>query len=184
MVAILKALHVPHAVIGALAASFHGVVRASLDADALISLPPSRAAISKLIGALRKAGFQSRYRLGALRDPVGAVISIEDRFNNRVDLLMKIRGMTEAVFSRTIEAEFMKARICVIGVEDFIAMKVFAGSPKDLSDVRGVLRVSSDRMGLTLLKALVQPYGKGALRTLESLLDEHRRERGGKNLGT
>lgn len=170
VVAVLNALHVPHAVIGALAASFHGVVRASLDADALISLPPGRAEISRLIDALRRARLKSRFRHGEPGDPVGAVISVEDRFANRVDLLMKIRGMTEAVFSRTVEVDFMKARIRVIGAEDFIAMKAFAGSPKDLSDATGVLQVSSDRINLTLLKTLVQPYGKRTLRTLETLL--------------
>ena len=41
---ILNKLRIPYAVIGAFAASFHGIVRGTLDADALIplarSLPP------------------------------------------------------------------------------------------------------------------------------------------------
>ena len=95
---------------------------------------------------------------------------MEDRFGNRVDLLRNIRGMTEAIFSRSIGAQFMKAAIRVIGLEDFVAMKIFAGSPKDLDDVAGVLRVSRERLDLPFLKELVQKYGQGATRKLQSLL--------------
>ena len=166
----LNALRIPYAIIGAVAASFHGVVRASLDADALISLRSSRADIAALSAALQKAGLTSTHRTGDPRDPIGGVLSVEDRFHNRVDLLMKIRGMTEAVFARTIGAAFMKAQVRVVGLEDFIAMKILAGSPKDLSDATGALQVSFERLNRPLLKALVQPYGKQALRTLGLLL--------------
>ena len=36
---VLRALQIPYAIIEALAASYYGAVRASLDADALIALP-------------------------------------------------------------------------------------------------------------------------------------------------
>lgn len=169
VIGVLRRLRIPYAIIGAVAASFHGVVRASMDADALIALPPGRAHVEMLRDVLHKAGLKSVYRRGDVGDPVGAVVNVEDRFDNRVDLLMNIHGMTDAVFSRTVEAEFMKARIRVVGVEDFIAMKILAGSPKDLNDAADVLHVSSDRVNPTLLNALVQAYGKRALRTLESL---------------
>ena len=63
----------------------------------------------------------------------------------------------------------MKTRIRVIGIEDFIATKIFAGSPKDLHDVAGVLQVSSDRIDVPLLKTLVKNQGSDAVRKLESL---------------
>lgn len=170
----LQVLRVPYAIIGAFAASFHGVVRASLDADALISLSQSQVDIKGLTDALRKAGLKSVYRTGDVDDPVGAVVQVEDGFRNRVDLLMNMQGVSDAVFSRTIEAEFIRLRVRVIGVEDFIAMKILAGSPKDLDDAAGVLRVSYHRANLTLLNELVRPHGKAALRTLESLLRVHR----------
>jgi predicted nucleotidyltransferase len=169
---ILNKRRIPHAVIGAFAASFHGVVRASMDADAMISLQSVQVDFETLIYELRKAGLKASYRRGDLGDPVGAVVHGEDRFKNRVDLLMNIRGMTEAVFSRTIEAEFMGARIHLVGIEDFIAMKIFAGSPKDLNDAAGVLKVSRDRTNFSLLRELVQGYGKSALHRLETLWKE------------
>jgi len=174
---VLNLLHVSYAIVGAFAASFYGVVRASMDADAVISFQHSQAGIKRLLEELRSVGLTITYRKGDVNDPIGAVVNAEDRFHNRVDLLMDIRNMTAAVFSRTIEAEFMNVRIRVIGAEDFIAMKIFAGSPKDLRDVAGVLRVSSDRINLTLLRELVRPYGKKALHELDSLLQAHASKR-------
>ncbi len=173
VIGMLHELHVPYAIIGALAASFHGVVRASIDADAVISLRTGQADVNTLIERVEKAGFKSTYRTGDLRDPIGAILHVEDRFGNRVDLLMDIRGMTDAAFSRAMDAEFMNTRVRMIGLEDFIAMKVFAGSPKDLNDVVGVLNVSSRRINRPLLKRLVHPYGKNASRQLQALLQEH-----------
>jgi predicted nucleotidyltransferase len=167
---VLNVLRVPYAVIGAFAASFYGVVRASLDADVLIALQPGQPDVNRLMDELRTRGLRCAYQQGDARDPVGAVLRVEDTFDNRVDLLMKIHGVTEAAFSRTIDAEFMNARVRVIGLEDLIAMKIFAGSPKDVHDVVGMLRVSSERVRLPLLKELVQRYGSEAVSKLESLL--------------
>ena len=173
VISVLNKRRIPYAIIGAFAASFHGVVRASMDADAVIA-SQSGQGIQVLMAGFRKAGFKSTYREGEVGDPVGAVVAIEDHFKNRVDLLMNIHGITEDVFSRAIDAVFTGARIRLIGLEDFIAMKVFAGGPKDLSDVAGVLKVSYGRIHMPLLKELVRKYGKGTLGTLESLLEENR----------
>ena len=171
---VLTTLRIPYAIVGAFAASFYGVVRASMDADAVISLQPSQAGVKPLIDELHKAGLKSTHRTGDSHDPIGAVVNIEDHLHNRVDLLMSIQGMTEAIFSRTVEAEFMDARIRVIGLEDFIAMKLFAGSPQDVQDVVGVLAVSSNQMNLSLLNTLVQQCGNDVFQKLQSLLQENK----------
>ena len=168
---ILDEFSVPYAIIGAFAVSFYGVVRASVDADAMISL--SSGAVEKgLMGRFHRLGLKTVLRKGDARDPIGAVINVEDKFGNRVDLLMKIRGVSEESFQRTVEAKFKNRKIFLVGIEDLIAMKIFAGSPKDLSDVVGVLKVSHDRIDRVLLKELMKDYGKNGLRKLESLLKE------------
>lgn len=141
-----------------------------MDADAVISLEPNQADVRTLLDELRKADLKNTYRKGDLNDPIGAVVNVEDNFKNRVDLLMNIQGITEDIFSRVIEADFMNTRIRLVGIEDLIAMKIFAGGPKDLNDVTGVLEVSCDRVNMALLKELVRTYGKGALDKLEFLL--------------
>lgn len=171
---VLAARKIPYAIIGAFAASFYGVVRASVDADAVISLRPSQTDAEALLAVIREAGFQGTYRQGDARDPIGAVLKVEDSFGNRADLLMHIRGMTDAAFTRAVETEFMNTRVRMIGLEDFIAMKLFAGSPKDVDDAAGAFTVSHQRLNLTLLKELVQPYGKDASQRLQALLEAHR----------
>ncbi len=169
---LLNERRIPYAIVGAFAASYHGVVRASLDADAVISLQSGLEG-KELAQEFHRARFKATYRTGDLKDPIGAVINIEDGFHNRVDLLMNIRGMTDAALARAIDAEFMKTGIRVISLEDFIAMKVFAGGPQDVQDAIGALKVSSHRIKRPLLIELAQQYGKETSRRLQSLLKEH-----------
>lgn len=169
---LLNERHIHYAIVGAFAASFYGVVRASLDADAVISIQTSQEAVDLCID-LRVKGLSVEHRNGQQDDPIAAVINIQDHFHNRVDLLMGIRGMTEEVFHRAQEAQFMGSFIKIIGQEDFIAMKTFAGSPKDIQDVIGVLSVSGPKVDLISLKKITAQYGADCVQRLEGLLKEY-----------
>ncbi len=169
---ILNERHIPYAIIGAFAASFYGMVRASLDADAVISMPTSQDAVN-LCRDLRVEGLIVEYRRGDQDDPIAAVFNIQDHFHNRVDLLIGIRGMTQEVFHRVQEAQFMGSSIKIASQEDFIALKIFAGSPKDIQDVIGVLNVSGKKVDLNFLKKLTAQYGAEGVQRLEALLKEH-----------
>lgn len=171
---ILNERHIPYAMIGAFAASFYGMVRASLDADAVISIHTSEE-VTNLCDNLRLQGFKIDYRRGDQNDPVVSVINIQDRFHNRVDLLTGIRGMTPEVFHRSEEAQFMGFSIKIIGREDLIASKIFAGSAKDIQDVIGVLNVSGQKIDLNLLKKITVHYGAQCVQKLRELLKEHQR---------
>ena len=168
----LNERRIPYAIIGAFAASFYGMVRASLDADAVISIRNSQDAQS-LCKDLRSENLQVEYRSGDSDDPIAAVINIQDSFHNRVDLLIGIRGMAEDSFGRTQEAQFMGSSIKIIGLEDFIALKIFAGSPKDIQDAVGVLKVSGQKIDINFLKQLTARYGADCVKRLQALLKEH-----------
>ncbi|HLG18465.1 MAG TPA: hypothetical protein VI895_01450 [Bdellovibrionota bacterium] len=170
---ILNHLKIPYAVVGAIAAAFHGLVRASQDADVVISLPSGD--LPELEKEMHRAGFLVELSKGDVDDPVTAVLMLADAYENRVDLLLGIRGMEAGALSRALEAAFMGGHIRIIGAEDFIAMKIFAGGPKDMDDVRGVLEVSREKLDLPLLKKLTRRYGAGEARTLASLLSKLRR---------
>lgn len=167
-IAILNKMNTEYAVIGAMAASFYGVVRASFDADALISaaLP----ALGNLEKAFTQAGFRTELRRGDFDDPISALLALTDGFGNRVDLLVGIRGMDQEVFSRSIETPFEGERLRMIGLEDFVAMKVFAGSPKDLEDARQAISVSGDALNRQLLETITSRFGRKSLQVLKSLL--------------
>jgi hypothetical protein len=161
-------LGVPYAVVGAMAASVHGVVRASLDADAVLAIPVDE--LHSLERVLRGRGLTAELRLGDSDDPIGAVLSVTDRHDNRVDLLVGLRGLDPAAFSRTVEVPFHGTPLRVIGLEDFIAMKLFAHGPQDIEDARAALSATGGAIDLGLLKILATRFGRDTGEALERLL--------------
>jgi hypothetical protein len=169
-VEVLRAAHVDYAVIGAMAASVHGVIRASRDADALLSLTIS--ALPGLEARFKAAGFETELRRGDMDDPIGAVLTLHDKFENRVDLLVGIRRFDPAAFSRAIEVPHYGAPLRFVALEDFVAMKIFAGSPKDLSDATSALQIATEPLDVDLLHQLCKRFGADSARSLEKLLAE------------
>jgi hypothetical protein len=167
-VALLTDEGIAYAVIGAMAAAVHGVVRASVDADVVLSVNAAR--LRQLERNFVAAGFQTQLREGEFEDPVPAVLALSDAHGNRVDLLGGLRGLEQAAFSRVITVPFQGEVLRVIGREDFIAMKIFAGSPKDMADARAALRVAGAAGDLVLLRKLAQQYGPSTLEALEGML--------------
>jgi len=80
--------------------------------------------------------------------------------------------MDPDVFSRVEEVSFEQGVLRVIGLEDFIAMKIFAGGPQDMTDARRAIAVSSHSLDRPLLEQLTARFGKKYLRLLKSLLPE------------
>jgi len=168
VVAALVRRKVDYAVIGALAASVHGVVRASLDADAVVSLSPREA--GDLDRAFKSAGFTTALRMGDQDDPIPALLAVSDSHGNRVDLLLGLRGLEPEAFSRVIDVPFQGETLRIIGREDFIAMKVFAGGPQDLTDARRAIESDGRALDTNLLRRLAKAYGGAASDALEKLL--------------
>jgi hypothetical protein len=163
---------IAYAAIGGLAASVHGPVRASEDADAVLSIDAGR--LRQLEKKFLAAGFQTQLTQGDFDDPVPAVLVLLDRHGNKVDLLGGLRGLEPAAFSRARAVPFEGEALRVIGREDFIAMKVFAGSHKDMADALSALRVAGDAVDLVLVRRLAQRYGQSTLEALERMLSESR----------
>jgi hypothetical protein len=165
---ILAEQHIDYAVIGALAASVHGVVRASVDVDAVLSLTVKDAA--SLEGKFRAAGFHTVFRRGDFDDPIPALLALTDSYGNRVDLLVGLRGLEQEAFARVLEIPFNDETLKVIGREDFIAMKAFAGGPQDLLDARRAILAAPGPLDIDLLVRLTKQYGPDALKELDLLL--------------
>lgn len=168
-VEVLTNERIGYAVIGAMAASVHGVVRASLDADALLSITTQE--LGNLQERFKAAGFATELRRGDIDDPIAAMLVLSDAFQNRVDLLVGLRGIETEAFSRAIEVPFQGAPLRVIGIEDFIAMKVFAGGPQDIEDARHALITAKASLNNELLLRLAARYGRSALAELKKILN-------------
>jgi predicted nucleotidyltransferase len=166
--AILSGADTDYAVIGAMAASVHGVVRASLDADAVV--PVGAEKLRELERTFREGGFTTELRYGDPTDPIPALLTLADSFGNRVDLLGGLRGFDPEAFSRTLDVSFEGAALRIVGLEDFIAMKLFAGGPLDLDDARRVLRAAGSSVDVTLLRRVTRAYGVEASAHLDALL--------------
>jgi predicted nucleotidyltransferase len=159
---------VDYAVVGALAAAVHGAIRATTDADALLSIALPR--LGSLARAFKKAGFEAELRRGDSEDPIVALLVLSDRHGNRVDLLAGLRGLDPQAFSRLISVPFQGATLRVIGREDFIAMKCFAGGPQDIADAREALQAHDVPVNVELLRRVTRRFGRAAADALEGLL--------------
>lgn len=165
---VLDRLQVSYAIVGAIAAAYHGAVRASRDADAVISLPATD--IPLLAENLRASGRQVLVSKGDEDDPICQVLVLTDFHDNTVDLLWGIRGMDKGVMDRRRTSSLLGSVVNLIGPEDFIAMKLFVGGPKDLGDVQGVVEISGETLDVPLLKKVVRNYGAEEATALTELL--------------
>jgi hypothetical protein len=167
-VELLRAAQIDYAIIGAMAASVHGVIRASRDADALLSI--TVAALPDLERRFAATGFSTELRRGDMDDPISAVLTLHDEFENRVDLLVGIRGFDPNAFSRTIDVPLDGELLRFVSLEDFIAMKIFAGSPQDVTDATTAFEVATEPLDVDLLRRLARRYGSDTARSLERVL--------------
>lgn len=166
---VLAREQVGYAVIGAMAASVHGVLRASMDADAVLSITTQQ--LGPLQQRFRDAGFETELRRGDMGDPIAAVLALSDAFSNRVDLLVGLRGLENEAFQRATEVAFQGSALRVVCIEDFIAMKLFAGGPQDLADARYALAAGKNAVDQELLWRLTARYGRDAMTELQKLLN-------------
>jgi hypothetical protein len=168
---LLNELRIPYAVVGALAVSFHGMPRATNDADALIWLKGTGKSENDLTIFLEGAGYRIQSKSGGLGDPLSGVVVVEDSHENRVDLLLGISGLTPEASGRVSTTSLLGATIRVVGAEDLVAMKIFAGGPQDLEDVKGIFQVSGDRLDFGLLRHVADGFGSDVARQLSEILE-------------
>jgi predicted nucleotidyltransferase len=169
-IAVLNDEAIEYAVIGAMAASVHGSLRASADADALLSVTVSK--LKNLSRAFKTAGFESELRRGDADDPIPAMLIVRDSHGNRVDLLGGLRGLDPNLFSRAVDVPFGGETLRVAGREDFIAMKCFAGGPQDIADAQLALKGAQVPVDHDLLRRVTRRFGRAAADLLERLLAE------------
>ncbi len=168
VVAVLDRQGTEYGVVGALAASVYGTVRATSDADAVVSA--SRSKLAGLEKILRKKGLMAKLHRGDSDDPIPALLAISDQFGNRIDLLSGLRGLDPDAFERTIAVPFSGTTLRIIGREDFIAMKCFAGGPLDIADAQEAIRAADRPIDLDLVRRVTRRFGRPAADVLEELL--------------
>lgn len=165
---ILRREKIDYAIIGAFALSVLGVVRATLDADALLRTTPGL--LEGLERVFQEMGFDTELRTAEADDPVSGMLVLRDDFGNHVELLGGLRNMDPELFSRAFEIEFRNQPLRIVGREDFIAMKCFAGGPQDLLDARSAWEAASGPLDLDLIRTVTRRFGREASDRLEEIL--------------
>jgi len=140
---LLKSLNghkVEFVIIGATAFPIHGYARATLDLDIFIRPDPQN--VSRLMDALRDFGYDL------------ADVTPEDLLTKKVlirqylvetDIHPFVSGLTfDQVWNDKVSGTYGKEKVYYASLDDLIMMKLAAGRPKDLEDLR-VLRTLKEK---------------------------------------
>lgn len=132
----LDRLSIPHAVIGALALSVHGVVRASDDIDILVT--DARALDASTWGAMGPAT-TVEVRRGDAQDPLAGLVRLTPQHGTRIDVVVGHGGWQTGVLDRSLRTPILGASVPVVVPTDFVLLKLYAGGPQDAWDVDQLL---------------------------------------------
>jgi hypothetical protein len=170
------ALQIPirFALIGGLAVSAWGIVRATQDIDFLADSDPSPLRDLALRGRLQKfweqRGSAVEWRSGGADDPIPLLLRLglpRRAGGMAADVLWAHKRWQQEALLRTVTLRVSRLGVLVLHPEDLVLMKLEAGGPQDLLDVEGLISNPPPELNLSSLK-------RKALRLrLASVLDEY-----------
>ena len=126
---------VEYAVCGGLAVALHGVQRATMDIDLLISAS-SLEAVSQAVGELgyNIKGLPMTFKDGAVEIRCISKIDPESGDLMRLDLLLVTPALADVWQSRQ-QAEWEAGLLWVVSRNGLIKLKTLGGRPQDLADI-------------------------------------------------
>jgi len=134
VIAHLRACRVRCALIGAEALAVHGIARATLDSDLLVSQ-------ERVLRESFWSGFSPRAaittRRGEADDPLGGLVRLRRR-GAQADVIVG-RPWTRRILDRTIRITVSGEELPVVDRAGLVVLKLFAGGPQDLLDVQLLL---------------------------------------------
>ncbi|HUM01322.1 MAG TPA: nucleotidyl transferase AbiEii/AbiGii toxin family protein [Thermoanaerobaculia bacterium] len=126
------------ALIGGMALAAHGIGRATQDLDILVLDPALLAA--ECWDGLRALGAQVEIRRGDAGDPLAGVIRIWKESEAPVDVVVGRRPWQEGILDRRKILRLEGIDVPVVEAADLVLLKLDAGGPQDLLDIRLLLR--------------------------------------------
>ena len=147
------------ALLGGLAVSTWGVIRATNDIDMIADCEPSPirnlALRAKIKKSLEDLNCSVEWSVGDFDDPIPLLLKIElPAALGRVgaDILWAHKRWQREALVRAVGVEVEGDNIPVLHPEDLILMKLEAGGPQDLLDVKELLTVAQPHLDLDRLK--------------------------------
>ena len=133
----LDARTVGSALIGAHAIALHGAPRATIDTDLLVADPVCLDAA--FWAPLASAGHDVDVRVGDPEDPLRGVVRIGPQDAHEVDVVVPRGAWVADIITRAIPTSLRGTRVRVATAADLILLKLYAGGPGDLRDIRSIL---------------------------------------------
>jgi hypothetical protein len=156
-----------YAVIGGIALSQWGVIRATHDVDLKVLVP--NADYSAIRTALRTA-FPQRARQHVPENPLIVAVNINEVI---VDFLLALPGYEEQIIERAVRRDLNGWSAWICSAEDLIIQKVVAGRGRDWPDVEGLLIEQRGRLDEAYIEEWLSQFAE-ALEKPE-ILSEYRR---------
>jgi len=165
----LSRLHARWYVFGAQAVVLWGRPRLTADIDVTVRMDPEEPEL--LVRALEASGFSLRIgntpefvRLTRVLPFVHATSGMP------MDVVLAGPGLEELFLSRAVPVTIGNLVVPVISPEDLVATKILAGRPKDIEDVRGILRERLSTLDLESIRStlalLEEALGQNDLRPI------------------
>lgn len=126
---------IAYALIGASALAARGVARSTFDIDLLTT--DTRVLRPDLWHSLSADGIRVDIRRGDTDDPLGGVVRIDTADERPVDVILGKQAWQQRAVER---AEQVAGGPPVVLARDLVLLKLYAGGPQDLWDVRELLR--------------------------------------------
>jgi hypothetical protein len=167
---------------GAQAVVVHGRPRLTTDIDVAVEL--GERTVANLVDAMAEQGIDLRFPLDARLQAARLLPAVHSPSRLPIDIVITSPGFDEEVLDRALPVQLGGVVVPVVSPEDLIAMKILAGRPKDLEDVRGVVRACGERLDVSrvreVVKAFVEATGE---KKLEGRLERVLRDAGLKGPG-
>ena len=135
---------------GAQAATLWGRPRLTADVDVTANIAPERQ--DDFLEAMKQRGFRLRFDDSEFVSRTRVLPFIHTGTGVPLDVVLAGPGLEEEFLARAIEVHVEGSVIPVISPEDLIITKVLAGRPKDIEDVRGVLRERAETLDLSRIR--------------------------------
>ena len=149
---------IPYMVIGGQAVLVHGEPRLTRDIDITLGAGPDQA--GEVLDMVRSWGWRvlvDRPVDFIQRTMVLPCLEPESGF--RVEFIFSFTRYEREALQRTLRINFNGTDVCFASAEDLIIHKIFAGRPRDIEDVRGIL-LKNKNLDLTYLRHWLKEFDR------------------------
>jgi hypothetical protein len=131
---VLAGSGIPHALIGAAALAAHGISRATLDRDLLVT---DRRVLDEDVWSPLGEFAHINIRRGDAEDPLAGVVRISQTGEHDVDVVVGRDAWQADVLRRA--QRFGTGHLAVVEAADLVLLKLYAGGLQDRSDIEQLL---------------------------------------------